>query len=125
MFYQAAHPQSPWMWDVWVYHHDGVYYLYSLCASGGSGFDNFSLATSVDGVHWKEVGPVLTKNPGATWMGTGSTWVNPVPGARPRFQTNYSSWLGNRETIFFAQSDDLIHWAKCGGEHEFVRDERW
>ena len=125
MFYQAAHPQSPWMWDVWVFYHEGVYYLYSLCASGGEGFDNFSLATSADGVHWKEVGPVLTKNPGATWMGTGSTWVNPVPGARPRFQTNYSSWIGNRETIYFAQSDDLIHWTKCGGEHEFVRDERW
>lgn len=125
MFYQAKHPKSPWMWDVWMYYHNDTYYLYSLCASGEHGFDNFSMATSRDGVHWNEIGPVLARDDGATGMGTGSTWANPVRGGRPHFLINYSSWMGNRETIFFAQSDDLVHWTKCGKKNEFVRDERW
>lgn len=125
MFYQAKHPKSPWMWDVWMYHHNDTYYLYSLCASGGGGFDNFSMASSQDGVHWKEIGPVLTKDDGVDWMGTGATWRNPIAGIRPAFQLNYSSWIGERQTIFFAQSDDLIHWTKCGPKKEFVQDERW
>ena len=58
-------------------------------------------------------------------MGTGSTWHNPVPGRYPAFQINYSSWIGPRQTIFFAQSDDLLHWNKCGAKNEFSQDERW
>ena len=87
--------------------------------------NNFSLAKSPDGVHWTEIGPVLTWDAGATWMGTGSIWRNPVVGAKPQFQINYSLWVGERQTIFFAQSDDLIHWTKCGKQYEFVQDERW
>lgn len=68
---------------------------------------------------------MLTIDPGMTWMGTGSTWRNPVRGARPRFQLNYSCSGRERQTIFFAQSDDLVHWTKCGPAHEFVQDERW
>ena len=129
MFYKAKHPQTGNMWDVWLCHHENKYYLYSLCASGsGPGnpvWDNFSLATSTDGVNWTEEGPVLTWDAGATWMGTGSVWRNPVSGAGPLFQINYSLWVGERQTIFFAQSDDLLHWTKCGKAHEFVQDERW
>jgi hypothetical protein len=124
MFYKATNPKSGNMWDVWLIHHSGTYYLYSLC-NADKGWDNMSMASSPDGVHWTEVGPVITKDDGVTWMGTGSTWKNPVPGAKPPFQINYSSWIGERQTIFFAQSDDLLHWTKCGKEKEFVQDERW
>ena len=124
MFYKAKHPDSGNMWDVWLYHHDGTYYMYSLCGPGGQ-WHNFSLATSPDGVHWTERGPVIKKDEGVTWQGTGSTWANPVSGGGPRFQINYSSWIGPRQTIWFAQSDDLVHWNKCGKEKEFVQDERW
>lgn len=124
MFYKAKHPDSGNMWDVWLYHQAGTYYLYSLCGPGGK-WHNFSLATSPDGVHWKEHGPVIGKDEGVTWQGTGSTWANPVKGARPAFQINYSSWIGPRQTIWFAQSDDLVKWTKCGKEKEFVQDERW
>jgi hypothetical protein len=124
MFYKAKHPETGNMWDVWMSHHDGTYYLYSLCNAGG-GWDNISMARSPDGVHWTELGPVLKKDEGVTWMGTGSTWRNPVRGAKPPFQINFSYWIGERQTIFFAQSDDLVHWTKCGKDYEFVQDERW
>ena len=125
MFYKARSKDTGNMWDVWMVHHEETYYLFSLCKSERVAWDNFSLASSQDGVHWKEIGPVLTKDDGVSWMGTGSTWRNPVPGAKPAFQTNYSSWKGPRQTIFLAQSDDLIHWTKCGKKREFVQDERW
>ncbi|MEI6217429.1 MAG: hypothetical protein WCP86_00870, partial [bacterium] len=44
---------------------------------------------------------------------------------KPSFQINYSSWVGERQTILFAQSEDLIHWTKCGPKNQFVQDERW
>ncbi len=124
MFYKAKRPDTGNMWDVWLYHHEDTYYLYSLCKSGDN-WDNFSMARSSDGVHWTELGPALTRDEGVTWMGTGSTWRNPASGDGPAFQTNYSSWKGERQTIFFALSDDLVNWAKCGPACEFVQDERW
>ncbi len=126
MFYKAQKPETGKMWDVWLYYHAGTYYLYSLCKAGTApgGSDNTSVATSTDGVHWTEVGPIVTSNPG---MGTGSTWANPIPGGggKKPFQMNYSLCEGPRQTIFFAESDDLIHWTPCGKEKEFVQDERW
>ena len=57
--------------------HDGTYYLYYLAKSRGQ-WDNISMARSPDGVHWKEIGRVLSKGRGVTWMGTGSTWKSPA-----------------------------------------------
>jgi hypothetical protein len=127
MFYKARSKETGNMWDVWTIHHDGMYYLYSICNTGTALLvsDNFSMASSQDGVHWTEIGPVLAKDEGKTGMGTGSTWRNPVPGGKPSFQINYSCNGPERQTIFFAQSDDLIHWTKCGPAYEFVQDERW
>ena len=124
LFYKATDPASGNMWDVWLFHHENTYYLFSLCSSGEN-WDNFSMARSPDGVHWTEIGPVIARDEGVTWMGTGSVWKNPVPGAKPSFLINYSSWKGPRQTIFFAGSDDLVHWTKCGPEREFIQDERW
>jgi hypothetical protein len=28
LFYKAQHPETGNMWDVWLYHHEGTYYLY-------------------------------------------------------------------------------------------------
>jgi hypothetical protein len=38
---------------------------------------------------------------------------------------NFSEWKGPRQTIFFAESKDLVHWTRLGNECEFVQDERW
>lgn len=58
-------------------------------------------------------------------MGTGVTWKSPSFESDGKFQINYSEWTGPRQTIFFAESTDLIHWTKLGDELEFVQDERW
>lgn len=124
MFYKAKSEETGNMWDTWLYLHEGTYYLYYLAKSGPK-WDNISMATSPDGVNWKEIGRVLSKGEGVTWMGTGSTWKSPNFETDGKFQINFSEWKGPRQTIFFAESDDLIHWNRLGDEYEFTQDERW
>jgi len=124
MFYKARSKRTGNMWDTWLYFHEGTYYLYYLAKSRGQ-WDNISMATSPDGVHWKETGRVLSKGRGVTWMGTGSTWKSPSFEKDGKFFMNFSEWKGPRQTIFFAESKDLIHWTRLGNEYEFVQDERW
>jgi len=145
MFYRPLSKETGIMWDTWLYLHDGTYYLYYLARVGGQ-WNNISMATSPDGVHWKELGPILHKADGVTWMGTGSTWSSPSlnvvdaerPNIRPhaerrdekkakdgKFQMNFSEWRGPRQTIFFAESTDLVHWKRLGNEFEFKQDTRW
>jgi hypothetical protein len=124
MFYKARSKQTGNMWDTWLYFHEGTYYLYYLAKSGRQ-WDNISLATSSDGVHWKEHGRVLAKARGVTWMGTGSTWRSPDYPKDGKFQMNFSEWRGPRQTIFFAESTDLVNWTRLGPAYEFKQDERW
>ena len=113
MFYKARSPETGNMWDVWVYLHEGTYYLYHL-AQTGKKWDNISMASSPDGVHWKEIGPVLLKDPKAVWMGTGSTWKSPNFAKDGKFFINFSQQFPDQpQTIFFGESTDLIHW-NCG-----------
>ena len=124
MFYKAKAEETGNMWDTWLYLYDGTYYLYYLAKSGPQ-WDNISMATSPDGVHWEELGRVLWKRDDVTWMGTGSTWSSPNFKLDCRFQMNFSEWKGPRQTIFFAESPDLIHWVRLGDEYEFKQDTRW
>ncbi|MCK4601285.1 MAG: hypothetical protein KAU28_02385 [Phycisphaerae bacterium] len=129
MFYKPQSKETGHIWDTWLYFHEGVYYLYYLAATerevDDQPWDNISLSTSTDGVNWTEVRAVLTKRPAATWMGTGSTWKSPNFQTDGKFFMNFSEWTGPRQTIFFAESTDLIHWTRLGDELEFVQDERW
>ena len=124
MFYKAKAEETGNMWDTWLYLYDGTYYLYYLAKSGAQ-WDNISMATSLDGVHWEELGRVLWKRDDVTWMGTGSTWSSPNFKLERKFQINFSEWKGPRQTIFFAESPDLIHWVRLGDEYEFKQDTRW
>jgi len=124
MFYKARSKQTGNMWDTWLFHHGGTHYLYCLAKSRGQ-WDNISLATAPDGVHWTEQGRILRKGEGVTWMGTGSTWESPGFEKDRKFFMNFSEWKGPRQTIFFAESKDLTHWQRLGNEYEFVQDERW
>jgi hypothetical protein len=112
------------MWDTWLYWHAGTCYLFHLAGSGGA-WHGIAMATSADGVHWREHGLVLEKAAGVDWLGTGSVWERPAGSREPRFVLNFSEWRGDRQTIFFADSDDLLHWRRLGGEHEFRPDGRW
>ena len=124
MFYKAKLKETGNMWDTWLYHHDGTYYLYYLAKSSRK-WDNISMARSSDGVHWREIGRVLAMGKGVTWMGTGSTWKSPNFATDGKFFMNFSEWKGPRQTIFFAESKDLVKWTRLGGEFEFKQDERW
>ena len=124
LFYKARSKRTGNMWDTWLYFDQGNYYLYYL-ANSRAAWDNISLARSSDGVHWNEIGRVLSKGRGVTWMGTGSTWQSPKFPEDGKFFMNFSEWKGPRQTIFFAESKDLVHWTRLGNEYEFVQDERW
>ena len=124
LFYKALDRGTGNMWDTWLYLHEGMYYLYYL-GNGGASWDNISMARSPDGVHWEELGSVLRKREGVEWMGTGSTWASPAFERDGRYIINYSEWRGPRQTIFFAESADLVHWRPLGDAFEFVQDTRW
>jgi hypothetical protein len=83
------------------------------------------MAVSNDGVHWRERGPVLQRGPDVVWMGTGSTWASPNFDKDKKFFLNFSEWRGPRQTIFFAQSDDLCRWNRLPDKYEFRQDTRW
>ena len=114
------------MWDTWLYWRQGTYYLFNLFSPfDGGGFCGIAMATSVDGVHWNEHGAILEKADDVTWLGTGSVWKAPAIGADSRFILNFSEWRGNGQTIFFAESNDLLHWRRLDNEYEFRPDPRW
>ncbi|MDA7630371.1 SUMF1/EgtB/PvdO family nonheme iron enzyme, partial [bacterium] len=128
MFYKAQHQETGNMWDVWLYHHSGTYFLYYLANVGEHRWrwDNISMATSPDGVHWTERGPILKKTPGAKWMGTGSTWKSPTFEQDGKFYMNYSEEFDGRQNIYFAESTDLLNWTRLEGEeYRFVQNEQW
>jgi hypothetical protein len=124
MFYAPKRPKTGTMWDTWLYYHAGVYHLYYL-ARAGREWDNISMATSPDGVHWKERGVILHKAEGVTWLGTGSTWRSPNYAKDGKYQMNFSEWRGDRQTIFFAESTNLLDWQRLGPASEFKQDARW
>ena len=124
LFYKARSRQTGNMWDTWLYLHEETYYLYYLAAQGPS-WNNISMATSGDGVHWTERGRVLAKREGATWMGTGSTWKSPHFEKDGKYFMNFSEWRGPRQTIFFAESKDLLDWKRLEDTYEFKQDTRW
>lgn len=124
MFYRPSLRETGRMWDTWLFFRDGKYYLYYL-ANQGKSWDNVSMALSDDGVHWKEQGVVLTKAADAVWMGTGSTWRSPRFAQDGKYFLNFSEWRGKQQTIFFAESTDLVHWRRLGRELEFKPNPRW
>jgi hypothetical protein len=124
MFYRPYQRTTGRMWDTWLYLHNGTYYLFYL-ANASRSWDNISMAVSSDGVHWRERGPVLHRAPDAVWMGTGSTWASPNFANDKKFFLNFSEWRGPRQTIFFAESDDLCRWTRLPGQYEFRQDTRW
>ena len=122
MFFQSGSYRT--QWDTWLYDHEGRYYLFILAGPGGN-FDGVGMATSPDGVHWTDRGYVLRKAAGVTWLGTGSTWKSPGYEKDGKFFLNFSEWRGDRQTIFFAESKDLLHWTRLGAAYEFKQDARW
>jgi hypothetical protein len=83
----------------------------------------YGLATSKDGVYWRDAGPVFEKDTDVKDIQC--TTVH-------RFQPDgpwvmlYSFRKGTTPfRVRFAVSDDLIHWKKLGPDSDFIPDPRW
>ena len=108
------------MWDTWLYYHEGVHYLFYLHKTNDDVWDGMSVATSTDGVHYREVGPIVSKRGDAEWLGTGSVWH-----AGDRFILNFSESRNGVQAVFFAESNDLLHWERLGDQLRCDPDPRW
>ena len=119
MFYKPTAPESGILWDTWLHYHEGRYYLFHI-----TGNWNFALATSDDGVHWTEYGRVFRMGDDSDSFGTGQTWKSPNFEHDQKF---YMCLTERRphESIFFAESVDLIHWSRLSDECESVINTNW
>jgi len=115
-------PAKGQMWDVWVFHHDGRYYLfYDHCPTFA--ITGLGLATSDDGVHWKDQGIVIKKPETAWGLGTGFVWKSPEFEKDGQFQCNFTVNSGGQH-IYFAESTDLFNW-EVRQDIVFEIDPRW
>ncbi len=100
--------------DNTVIWHEGTYYLFTMYGQedmkgNDSLFNSIWLATSTDGVHWKDVGTVIKDQPFAVWAL--SVWK-----AGNRFIINHGSHSPG-DILRFWQSKDLINWEFLGEEY--------
>lgn len=110
------------IWDTWLYFHEGRHYLYWLHKTkADNNWDGMGVAVSDDGVHFREHGPIIHKADDAVWLGTGMVWR-----AGDTFMLNFSEERNGLQEIFFAESDDLLHWRRLPDEEHVCRaDPAW
>ena len=110
------------MWDTWLYYHEGKHYLFYLHNSRADvRWDGMSVAVSTDGVHFDDHGPIIHKADDAVWLGTGMVWR-----VGEKFMLNFSEERADLQEIFFAESDDLLHWTRLPDDEYICRaDSRW
>jgi len=126
MFYKPEKVKH--IWDTWLYLHEGTCYLYQLIVDDRYCGQGVCLATSRDGVFWREHGPIFHKLDNAAGLGTGYVWKSPNFERDGRFLMNFSEWFEddiNSQIIRFAQSTDLVHWERLGEDCDFPPDPRW
>jgi hypothetical protein len=108
--------------DGFVLWHKDQFYLFSMYKTGGDDdhFRNVWLATSSDGVHWKDVGPVIKDAPF-------NIWAMAVHRVGDRFIMNHGSFTkpGVQNVIRFWESQDLTRWKFMGYEADLLPDPRW
>jgi hypothetical protein len=110
------------LWDTWLYYENGTHYLFYLFNSRRDAYwDGMGLATSSDGIHFTDHGPIIHKADGAMWLGTGMTWK-----VGAKYYINFSELNGEHQEIHFAESDDLRRWRRLPREEAICRlDLRW
>lgn len=109
-------------WDTWLYYKDGTHYLFYLFNSRTDAYwDGLGVATSPDGVHFSDHGPIIRKSDEAVWLGTGMTWE-----VNGKYYLNFSEFRAGRQEVNFAESDDLLHWRRLTYEEYVCRlDPSW
>lgn len=102
--------------------HQDQFYLFSMYKTGGddNNFRSVWLATSKDGVHWKDIGPVIQDAPF-------NIWAMAVHRVGDRFIMNHGSFTkpGVQNVIRFWESKDLVHWTFMGNQADLLPDTRW
>jgi hypothetical protein len=108
--------------DGFVFWNQDEFHLFSMYKTGGddSNFRNVWLATSTDGVHWKEIGPVIKDAPF-------NIWAMAVHRVGDRFIMNHGSFTkpNVQNVIRFWESQDLLHWTYMGSQADLLPDTRW
>eukprot|EP01052_Picozoa_sp_SAG31_P044497 SAG31_NODE_7782_length_1597_cov_1.469292_1_plen_364_part_00 len=92
----------------------------SQCEPGSCGMWNgVGAAASDDGVHFKDQGVAIHKDPNAVWLGSGSVLQNAAGEYVMNFSEEYDCAAANRsldgnrcQSIFFATSRDLRNWTR-------------
>lgn len=112
------------LWDVWVFHANDTYYLFYDFVPPGRGITAFAVATSKDGVHWKDHGPTVHKPYYTRGIGSGFTWKSPDFERDGKYQCNMSLRKDGLPTIVIAESTDLFNW-KIRDNVYYRPDARW
>lgn len=107
-----------------IYEH-GQYYMYTMYWNGPlpatadrtleTQWRSVWLATSKDGVHWHDVGPVIKDAPFQIWAM--SVWK-----VGNHYYMNHGSFTGSEQNVLkFWESPDLIHWTYRGVDSDVRR----
>ncbi len=131
-FTQPKHEMTGSPHDTWGLRHKGRYYLYFLASAplikgeAIGTFNNVSLITSDDGVHWREQGPIFRKYPESigVGLGSGNIWKSPNFANDGMFIMNYGQHFPEMksDSVLFATSTDLLNWTLLGRDHELKPD---
>lgn len=115
-------PQTGQLWDPSCFAiPNGTFYCVAMYSEhGDSVYSSGWLATSNDGVHWRDVGPIAPSEPGTQW------WKGFVLqlGPGPSFVMNHGVFEHDRynDALRILTSSDLIHWHVKGTSRP---DSRW
>ncbi len=100
---------------------DGTFYLFTMyrheqqIADVRDQWCNVWLATSTDGVHWKDVGPVIKDAPFVIYAMR--VWK-----VGDRYLMNHGSYTGDKQDVLrLWESTDLVHWTWLGPEFDVRR----
>ena len=105
-------PSRGSFWDPSVIYANGQYYMFSMYHEGArsaAGGGSVWLATSQDGVHWKDYGVVLQED----GFKNNTVWKQYVAKVGDRYILNHGAFTDqgtNNNLIRFYESLDLIHW---------------
>ncbi len=107
--------------DNCVVWNDGTFYLFTMYRREQQIADlrhqwcNVWLATSTDGVHWKDVGPVIKDAPFVIYAMR--VWK-----VGDRYLMNHGSYTGDKQDVLrLWESPDLVHWTWLGPEFDVRR----
>ncbi len=110
------------MWDTSIVYHDNRYYLFSMFNYYGENCVNVWCAASDDGVHYRDVGTVISDQAHPVWKMFVHRYGD-------QYVMNYGSFSGREghgnDKLQFWTSRDLINWTYCGEEKAAYPDPRW